>query len=62
MLRLLNMKYNFFSTFTLVLERFFHGSGSGTEFFRIRSGFVTNLDFWMIQIRTQEKNLDLDPG
>ena len=56
------MKYNFFSTFTLVLERFFHGSGSGTEFFRIRSGFVTNLDFWMIQIRTQEKNLDLDPG
>ena len=36
------MKFNIFSTFTLVLGRFFHGAGSG--FFRIGSGFLADPD------------------
>ena len=48
----LDMKYNFFSTFALVLGRFFHGSGSG--FFRIVCGFLADPD--------SEKKSDPDPG
>ena len=51
-LRVLDMKYNFFSTFALVLGRFFHGSGSG--FFRIVCGFLADPD--------SEKKSDPDPG
>ena len=46
------MKYNIFSTFTLVLGRFFHGSG----FFRIGSGFSADPD------PDPEKKSDPDPG
>ena len=48
----LDMKYNIFSTFTLVLGRFFHGSG----FFRIGSGFSADPD------PDPEKKSDPDPG
>ena len=41
------MKYNFCSTFTLVLGRFF---------------MDTDPDFWPIRIRTLEKQSDPDPG
>ena len=46
---MLDMKYTFFSTLTLVLGRFFHGSGSG-------SGFLADPD------PDSEKKADLDPG
>ena len=48
----LDMKYNFFSTFALVLGRFFHGSG----FFRIVCGFLADPD------PDTEKKSDPDPG
>ena len=50
----LDMKYNFFSTFALVLGRFFHGSGSG--FFRIVCGFLADPD------PDSEKKSYPDPG
>ena len=50
MFRVLDMKYNIFSTLTPVLGRFFHGSG----FFRIGSGFLADPDL--------EKKADPDPG
>ena len=50
---MLDMKHNFFSTFTLVLGRFFHRSGS--EFFWIGSGFLVDPD------SDSEKKLDPDP-
>ena len=40
MLRVLDMKYNIFSTLNPILGRFFHGSG----FFRIGSGFLADPD------------------
>ena len=54
MFRVLDMKYNIFSTLTPVLGRFFHGSGSG--FFRIGSGFLADPD------PDLEKKADPDPG
>ena len=48
------MKCNIFSTFTLVLGRFLHGSGSG--FFRIVFGFLGDPD------PDSEKKSDPDPG
>ena len=42
----------FFSTLTLVLGRFFHGSGFSRS----------DLDFWPTRIRTQEKKSDPNPG
>ena len=52
MLRVLDMKYNIFSTLTPILGRFFHGSG----FFRIGSGFLADPD------PDSEKKADPDPG
>ena len=43
-----------FSTFTLVLGRFFQGSGSG--FFRIGAGFSADPDSEKSLIRIREKN------
>ena len=54
MLRVLDMKYNIFSTLTPILGRFFHGSGSG--FLRIGSGFLADPD------PDSEKKDDPDPG
>ena len=52
------MKYNIFSTFTLVLGRFFYRSG----FFRLGSGFFADPDSDseknLILIRIREKNPD----
>ena len=50
-LRVLDMKYNIFSTFTLVFGRFFHGSGSGGKN-RIRNAgkkyiFHQNIDIFL---------------
>ena len=38
------MIYNIFSSLTQVLGRFFHGSGSGSGFFQIGSGFLVDPD------------------
>ena len=50
------MKYKNFSTCTLVLGSFFHGSGCG--FFRIGSGFLADPDPDMYS----EKKSDSDQG
>ena len=50
------MIYNIFFYFTQVLGGFFHGSVSGSGFFRIGSGFLADPD------PDSEKKDDPDPG